>query len=148
MCHTPKMWNPPSTCQNRLILPRSVPWMAPFVPSLTWILEGLGATAKNRGRSVTTATTQSLGIRHLHCASWVGDWRQWRAFSSKGQCHRCVSFSRIQEQGLPPLGASCVATCIMHRYIVIPDFSAKTKYSSYVCPGSIIPHIWTKSVHR
>jgi hypothetical protein len=31
---------------------------------------------------------------------------------------------------------------------VIPDFASKTKYSSYICPGSIVPHIRTKSVHR
>jgi hypothetical protein len=31
---------------------------------------------------------------------------------------------------------------------VIPSFYAKTKYSPYVCPGSIVPHIRTKSVHR
>jgi hypothetical protein len=27
---------------------------------------------------------------------------------------------------------------------VIPDFASKTKYSSYVYPGSIVPHIWRK----
>jgi hypothetical protein len=31
---------------------------------------------------------------------------------------------------------------------VIPDFYAKTKYSSYVCLGLIVPHILTHSVHR
>jgi hypothetical protein len=34
------------------------------------------------------------------------------------------------------------------RSHVIPYFYAKTKYSSYVCPGSIIPHIRIESVHR
>jgi hypothetical protein len=29
-----------------------------------------------------------------------------------------------------------------------PDFYAKTKYSSYVCPGSIVPYIRIKSAHR
>jgi hypothetical protein len=32
--------------------------------------------------------------------------------------------------------------------IVILGFYAKTMYSSYVCPGSIVPHIRTKSIHR
>jgi hypothetical protein len=34
------------------------------------------------------------------------------------------------------------------RKTVIPDFASKTKYSLYVCPGSIVPHIRTKSVYR
>jgi hypothetical protein len=33
------------------------------------------------------------------------------------------------------------------RIIVIPDFYAKTNYSSYVCPGSIVSHIRTKNAH-
>jgi hypothetical protein len=32
--------------------------------------------------------------------------------------------------------------------IVIPGFYAKTMYSSYVYPGSIVPHMQTKSIHR
>jgi hypothetical protein len=28
--------------------------------------------------------------------------------------------------------------------VVIPDFYAKIKYSSYVYPGSIVPHTWIK----
>jgi hypothetical protein len=32
---------------------------------------------------------------------------------------------------------------IFNRPNVIPDFVNKTKYSSHVCTGSVIPHTWT-----
>jgi hypothetical protein len=67
-----------------------------------------------------------------------------------------MGLSKHQEHGMNGLGIFSLKIILgLVRQIllsslesVIPDFASKTKYSSYVCPGSIIRHIWTQSGHR
>jgi hypothetical protein len=50
-----------------------------------------------------------------------------------------------------PLNEYLIMYCPHARFMgsgVIPDFASKSKYSSHVCPESIVLYIRTKSVHR
>jgi hypothetical protein len=74
--------------------------------------------------------------------SWYPDW--WGLLSP--WCYTKQMFVWNFLTWLLPSSVSEVG--LIGRRVVIPCFNAKTMYSSYICPGSIVWHIRIKSAHK